>query len=491
MTVPATTAGAPAGLEVVIGLEVHAELLTRAKIFCACSAAFGGPPNTNVCPVCLGMPGVLPVLNRRVVEFAIRAGLATHCRIAPVSRFARKNYFYPDLPKGYQISMYELPLCTGGHLDVLVDGAVRSIGLTRIHMEEDTGKNIHDAHGDASLVDFNRSGVPLLEIVSEPDMRSVAEAGAYLRALRSVLQYLEICDGNMEEGSFRCDANVSLRPIGARELGTKVEIKNMNSFRGVEKALAYEIRRQADALGAGERLVQETRLWDAEREETRSMRRKEYADDYRYFPEPDLLPLVVDPAWVAEIAATQPELPGPRRERFGRDHGLSAYDADVLTQRKDVADYFEAGVAAGAEPKEMANWTTTELLRIVREEKLDRALVIRDWPLAPAQLARLSILVQDGTITRGTAKGLISRLRSTATDPAALVAAEGLAQVSDRAALDAAVREVLAAHPTQVAEFRAGKARVLGFLVGQVMRTTGGKANPQLVQELLREALGG
>jgi aspartyl-tRNA(Asn)/glutamyl-tRNA(Gln) amidotransferase subunit B len=306
MTTPATTAGAPAGLEVVIGLEVHAELLTRAKIFCGCSAAFGGPPNTNVCPVCLGMPGVLPVLNRRVVEFAIRAGLATHCRIAPVSRFARKNYFYPDLPKGYQISMYELPLCTGGHLDVLVDGAVRSIGLTRIHMEEDTGKNIHDAHGDASLVDFNRSGVPLLEIVSEPDMRSVVEAGAYLRALRSVLQYLEICDGNMEEGSFRCDANVSLRPIGARTLGTKVEIKNMNSFRGVEKALAYEIRRQADALGAGERLVQETRLWDAEREETRSMRRKEYADDYRYFPEPDLLPLVVDPAWVAEIAATQP-----------------------------------------------------------------------------------------------------------------------------------------------------------------------------------------
>jgi aspartyl-tRNA(Asn)/glutamyl-tRNA(Gln) amidotransferase subunit B len=485
-----SAAGAP-GLETVIGLEVHAELLTRSKIFCACSAAFGGPPNTDVCPVCLGMPGVLPVLNRRVVEFAIRAGLATHCEIAAASRFARKNYFYPDLPKGYQISMYELPLCTRGWLDLLVEGTPKRIGLTRIHMEEDTGKNIHDAHGDASLVDFNRSGVPLLEIVSEPDMRSVAEAGAYLRTLRSILQYLEICDGNMEEGSFRCDANVSVRPHGATTFGTKVEIKNMNSFKSVEKAIAYEVTRQTDAVARGERLVQETRLWDADREETRSMRRKEYADDYRYFPEPDLLPLVVDRAWVEEIRGTLPELPGPRRERFVREHQLSPADADVLTQRKDVADYFEAGVAAGAAPREMANWVMTELLRIVREEKLDRALVIRDWPLTPAQLARLAMLVQAGTINRPTAKGMIPRLRGTATDPATLVAAEGLAQVSDRGALDTAVAEVLAAHPAQVAEFRAGKERVLGFLVGQVMKTTGGKANPQVVQELLRAALAG
>ena len=476
-------------IEAVIGLEVHAELLTQAKIFCGCSAAFGGAPNTNVCPVCLGMPGVLPVLNRRVVEFAIKAGLATQCAIAPRSRFARKNYFYPDLPKGYQISMYELPLCTGGHLDVLVDGVTRRIGLTRIHMEEDTGKNIHDAHGDASLVDFNRCGVPLLEIVSEPDMRNVAEAGAYLRTLRSILQYLEICDGNMEEGSFRCDANVSVRPSGTTALGTKVEVKNMNSFRNVERAITYEIARQSEALASGERLVQETRLWDVDREETRPMRSKESAHDYRYFPEPDLLPLVVDEVWVGEVRASLPELPAARRERFIRDYGLTAYDADVLTQRKDVADYLEAGIAAGAVPKEMANWTMTELLRIVREEKLDQALVIRDWPITPAQLAKLSALVQKGTINRNTAKALIPRLHGTGADPETLVQAEGLAQVSDRGALEEAVADVIARHPSQVAEFRSGKDRVLGFLVGQVMKATGGKANPQLVQEVLRAAL--
>ena len=478
-------------LEPVIGLEVHAELLTDSKIFCACSAKFGGPPNTNICPVCLGMPGMLPVLNRRVVEFAIRAGLATQCGIAPRSRFARKNYFYPDLAKGYQISMYELPICTGGHLDVLVDGETKRIGLTRIHMEEDTGKNIHDAHGDASLVDFNRSGVPLLEIVSEPDMRSVAEAGAYLRTLRSILQYLEICDGNMEEGSFRCDANVSVRPAGSTTFGTKVEIKNMNSFRAVEKAIAFELRRQASALEHGDRLVQETRLWDADREETRSMRSKEHAHDYRYFPEPDLLPLVVDGPWVDGVRATLPELPAPRRERFVREYQLSTYDADVLTQRKDVADYFEAGVAAGAGAKEMANWTMTELLRIVRDEKLDRALVIREWPVTPTQLAGLAKLVESGAINRNTAKALLPKLRGTTADPAALVAAEGLAQVSDRSALDAAVADVIARHPAQVAEFRAGKERVLGFLVGQLMKATGGKANPQLAQDLLRNALRG
>jgi aspartyl-tRNA(Asn)/glutamyl-tRNA(Gln) amidotransferase subunit B len=477
------------GWEAVIGLEVHAELLTRSKIFCGCSAAFGAPPNTNVCPVCLGMPGVLPVLNRHVVEFAIRAGLATNCAIAPHSRFARKNYFYPDLPKGYQISMYEQPLCTDGWVEVVNDGVTTRVGLTRIHMEEDTGKNIHDAHGGGSLVDFNRGGVPLLEIVSEPDVRSPAEAGAYLRALRSTLQYLEICDGNMEEGSFRCDANVSVRPIGATALGTKVEIKNMNSFRNVERAIGYELVRHVRACAAGERLVQETRLWDAEREETRPMRSKEEAHDYRYFPEPDLLPLVVEQAWVDEVRAGMPELPGPRRHRFEGAHGLSAYDADVLTQRKDVADFFEAGVAAGAAPKEMANWVTTELLRLVRDERLDDALVIRDWPVTPAQLAALSRLVDAGTINRNTAKGLLPRLIRTGADPAALVETEGLGQVSDRDALERAVADVLARHPDQTAQFRAGKDRVVGFLVGQVMKHTGGKANPQLVQELLRAAL--
>src|SRR5213596_4028087 len=477
--------------ESVIGLEVHAQLLTESKIFCGCSTKFGQAPNHNTCPVCCGFPGVLPVLNKKVVEFAIRAGLATHCQIARSSRLARKNYFYPDLLKGYQISQYELPICINGYIDIVVNGGSKRIRLTRIHMEEDAGKNIHDIRTDASLVDLNRAGVPLLEIVSEPDIRSAEEAGSYLRTLRAILRYLEICDGNMEEGSFRCDANISVRPAGTTALGTKVEITNMNSFRAVETALAYEIERQSEALARGERLVQETRLWDAEREETRSMRSKEHAHDYRYFPEPDLLPLVVERAWVDEIRATLPELPAARRERFVRDHQLSPYDADVLTQRKDVADYFEAGVAAGAAPKEMANWVMTELLRIVRDEKLDRALVIRDWPLAAAQLAGLVKLVDAGTITRNTAKGLIPRLRGTDRDPAELVAAEGLAQVSDRGALDAAVEHVIARHPAQVAEFRAGKERVLGFLVGQVMKATGGKANPQVVGELLRKALAG
>jgi aspartyl-tRNA(Asn)/glutamyl-tRNA(Gln) amidotransferase subunit B len=435
------------------------------------------------------MPGVLPVLNRRVVEFAIRAGLATNCDIAPHSRFARKNYFYPDLPKGYQISMYEQPLCVNGWLEIVVDGETKRVRLTRIHMEEDTGKNIHDAQVAGSLVDFNRGGVPLLEIVSEPDLGSAAEAGAYLRALRSILQYLEICDGNMEEGSFRCDANVSVRPVGSSTLGTKVEIKNMNSFRNVERAITYELGRQARAVGAGERLVQETRLWDVEREETRPMRSKESAHDYRYFPEPDLLPLAVPQPWVDEVRASMPELPAVRRRRFERDHALSAYDADVLTQRKDVADFFEAAVAAGGNPKETANWITTEVLRIVREEKLDDALVIRDWPLTPSQLATLARLVERGTINRNTAKGLLPRLLRTGADPEALVATEGLAQVSDRGALEHAVDEVLATHPEQVEQFRGGRDRVIGFLVGQVMKSTGGKANPQLVQELLRTAL--
>lgn len=476
------------GLEAVIGLEVHAELLTQTKIFCGCSAAFGAPPNSHVCPVCLGMPGVLPVLNRRAVEFALRAALATGCTVAPRSVFARKNYFYPDLPKNYQISMYERPLCEHGWLDVLVDGTIRRIGLTRIHMEEDAGKNLHDA-GGASLVDCNRAGVPLLEIVSEPDLRSPAEAGAYLRALRSILQYLEICDGNMEEGSFRCDANVSVRPAGTTALGTKIEIKNMNSFKAVERAIAHEIARQTEAVATGERLVQETRLWDEDRAETRPMRSKESAHDYRYFPEPDLLPLVIDPAWLEAVRSALPELPAARRERFERAFGLSPYDADVLTQRKDIADYFEAGVSSGAPAKEMANWITTEVLRIVRERHLDRTLVIRDWPLTAAQVARLVALVQAGTINRNTAKGLIPRLLGTGQDPDVLVRAEGLGQVSDRGALEQAVAEVIARCPSQVAEYRAGKDKVLGFLVGQIMKATGGKANPQLVQELLRTAL--
>jgi aspartyl-tRNA(Asn)/glutamyl-tRNA(Gln) amidotransferase subunit B len=475
--------------EAVIGLEVHAEMQTQSKIFCACSARFGAPPNENTCPLCLGLPGVLPVLNRRVVEYAIKAGLATHCTIAPVSRWARKNYFYPDLPKGYQISQYELPICVGGQVDIVVDGVEKSVRLTRIHMEEDTGKNIHDQHGDASLVDYNRSGVPLLEIVSEPDIRSSAEAGAYLRKLRAILQYLEVCDGNMEEGSFRCDANVSVRPVGSTTLGTKAEVKNMNSFRSVERALDYEIARQSHLLRQGERVVQETRLWDADREMTRAMRSKESAHDYRYFPEPDLLPLEVSEQWIAEVRATLPELPDARRIRFARDYGLPMYDAEVLTARKDIADYFEAAVRAHANPKAISNWIMGDLLRVVHDRHLDGALVIRDWPVPPEQLAELVRLIDDQTISGKIAKGVFEQMLATGTAPARLVAEQGLSQVTDTSAIDGSIAAVLDANPEKVAEYRSGKDKLFGFFVGQVMKATQGKANPQKVNELLKQRL--
>lgn len=477
--------------EAVIGLEVHAELLTQSKIFCGCSARFGAPPNENTCPLCLGLPGVLPVLNRRVVELAITAGLATHCEVAAVSRWARKNYFYPDLPKGYQISQYELPICSGGRIDIELDGVAKVIRLTRIHMEEDTGKNIHDQHGDASLVDYNRCGVPLLEIVSEPDIRSPAEAGAYLRKLRAILQYLEVCDGNMEEGSFRCDANVSVRPRGAAELGTKAEVKNMNSFRAVERALEYEIGRQIDLVRHGEPVVQETRLWDADREVTRAMRSKESAHDYRYFPEPDLLPLEIPPAWIAAIRASVPELPDARRARFVQAYGLSPYDAEVLTARKDVADYFETAVRAHANPKAIANWVMGDLLRVVRERKLDSALVIRDWPLPPDHLARLVALIDEATISGKIAKTVFERMCATGTAPDVIVAEQGLSQVTDEGAIEAAVAAVIAANTAKVAEYRAGKDKLFGFFVGQVMKATEGKANPQKVNDILRRRLAG
>jgi len=477
--------------EAVIGLEVHAEMLTQSKIFCGCSATFGAPPNENTCPLCLGLPGVLPVLNRRVVEFAIKAGLATHCSIAPVSRWARKNYFYPDLPKGYQISQYELPICTGGRIEIEVDGQPKTVRLTRIHMEEDTGKNIHDQHGDASLVDYNRSGVPLLEIVSEPDIRSPAEAGAYLRKLRGILQYLEVCDGNMEEGSFRCDANVSVRARGTDRLGTKAEVKNMNSFRAVERALEYEIGRQVDLLAQGERVLQETRLWDADREVTRSMRSKESAHDYRYFPEPDLLPLEVPEAWVAEVRASLPELPDARRERFVRVYGLPAYDAEVLTARKDVADYFETAARTHANPKALSNWVMGDVLRVIRDRKLDAALVIREWPVSPVHLAGLVRLIDDETISGKIAKAVFEQMLASGAAPEDIVAQQGLSQVTDTGAIDAAIASVLEANAGKVAEYRSGKDKLFGFFVGQVMKATQGKANPQLVNERLKQRLAG
>ena len=477
--------------ETVIGLEVHAQILTESKIFCGCSTRFGEAPNRNTCPVCMGFPGVLPVLNRKVVEHTIRTGLATHCAIARHSRWARKNYFYPDLPKGYQISQYELPLCTGGHVDVSVDGAAKRVRLTRIHMEEDAGKNIHDARGDHSLVDLNRAGVPLMEIVSEPDMRDPGEAGEYLRTLRSILEYLEVCDGNMEEGSFRCDANVSLREAGDEELGVKVEIKNLNSFKAVEKALEYEIRRQGQALSEGDAVVQETRLWDPDAEVTRSMRSKEHAHDYRYFPDPDLLPLEIDEEWVDEIRATLPELSRERQNRFVKEYGLPAYDADILTQRRDVAEYFEAAVKAHANPKAIANWLMGDLFRVLKERRLDAALRIESWPVEAADLARMVRLVDEGTISGKLAKTVFNEMLETGKGPDAIVKEKGLEQVSDTGALDAAVDEVLAACAAQVEEYRAGKEKVFGFLVGQVMKATRGKANPQMVNEILRGKLQG
>jgi len=476
--------------EAIIGLEVHAQLLTESKIFCGCSTTFGAPPNSNTCPVCIGLPGVLPVLNRRVVEFALRAALATHCQIARTSRWARKNYFYPDLPKGYQISMYESPIAQQGYLDLTLNGQSKRVRLTRIHMEEDAGKNIHDTSSDASLVDFNRAGVPLLEIVSEPDLRTAEEAGAYLRSLRALLQYLEVCDGNMEEGSLRCDANISVRPRGRTEFGTKTEIKNLNSFRAVEKALYYEITRQSETLASGGRIVQETRLWDADREVTRPMRSKEFAHDYRYFPDPDLLPLSVEDDWVQAVKATLPELPAERRDRLMRQYGLPAYDAEVLTARKDVADYYEAAVRTyPADPKAISNWVMDSVLRVVKDAKLDSGLRITTWPCPPEHLGTLVRLIGEGTISGKIAKTVFEAMRTSGKAPDTLIAEQGLSQVSDAGALAAQIAQVLAAHPDKVAEYRAGRERLLPFFVGQVMKATQGKANPQLLNEILKKKL--
>lgn len=489
MEKPTSVAVRKMDYEAIIGLEVHAELLTASKMFCGCSAKFGAPPNQNTCPVCLGLPGALPVLNRRAVEFAVRAGLATNCRIELFSRWARKNYFYPDLPKGYQISQYELPICVGGWLTLNTEEGEKRIRLARIHMEEDTGKNIHDAQVDASLVDFNRSGVPLLEIVSEPDMRTPQEASAYLRKLRQILQYLEICDGNMEEGSFRCDANVSVRPRGSEALGTKVEIKNMNSFRHVERAIEFEIGRQVRALREGEPLVQETRLWDPEREVTRSMRTKEYAHDYRYFPEPDLPPVRLNREWIEAIRQSLPELPDARRSRFVQQYGLPAYDAEVLTSRRDLADYFEAVVASGASPKAASNWVMGDILRVVRERELDRQLRIDQWPVAPNFLAQLIQLIESGTISGKIGKTVFARMLETNRAPEEIVRTEGLVQITDEGALLSEIQQVLAENPDKVAQYRSGKEKLFGFFVGQVMKRTAGKANPQKVNELLRSLL--
>jgi aspartyl-tRNA(Asn)/glutamyl-tRNA(Gln) amidotransferase subunit B len=483
------------GFEAVIGLEVHCQLATESKIFCACPARVDGSvaelaPNSNVCPVCAGHPGSLPALNRKVVEYAIRAGLATSCRIRDASVFARKNYFYPDLPKGYQISQYDQPICEHGHLDIETSAGPKRVPITRIHIEEDAGKNTH--HSGYSLVNLNRAGVPLVEIVSGPDMRSAEEAGAYLRALHAVVTYLGICDGNMQEGNFRCDANVSVRPRGQAELGTRVEIKNVNSFRFIEKAIDYEVARQVELVKAGRRVTQETRGYDSARAQTYSMRSKEEAQDYRYFPDPDLIPVRADAAWVEEIRSALPELPAAKRARFIRDLGLTPDDAAVITASQELALFLEEAVRlSGLAPRETgkpaANLLATEVTRLLNEEGIPLARA----RLTPAHVGALVRLAQQGHLSSTGVKQALAEAWRTGDAVDAIVERGGLRQVSDASALEPVVDRILAAHPAQVAEFRAGKEKLLGFFVGQMMKETGGKANPGLLQDLVRRKLTG
>ena len=471
--------------ETVIGLEVHAQMRTNTKIFCGCRVEFGATPNSLTCPVCTGMPGVLPVLNRRALEYSIRTGLAMDCKIAPFSRFARKNYFYPDLPKGYQISQYELPICEHGHIDIEVDGATKRIGITRIHMEDDAGKNIHDISG-VSLVDLNRTGTPLMEIVSEPDMRTPEEAGAYMRKIRTIVRYLGVSDGNMEQGSLRCDANISIRPVGASEFGTKVELKNINSFRFVERAVAYEIKRQIKETEAGGAIAQETRLYDTDRNMTVSMRAKEEAHDYRYFPDPDLVPMRVESSWIEEIRAGLPELPDAKRARYTDELGLPADTAAFISEERGTAQWFEKAVGLGGEPKAVANWVMGELTRKLNEDVLSFA----ESPVTPELLVGLLKLVDDGTISGKIAKTVFEEMYSTGKDSAAIVKEKGLTQITDKSAIEAAVDEVISENPDEVERFRGGDRKLMGFFVGQVMKATKGKANPKAVNEMIRSKLG-
>lgn len=473
--------------EAVIGLEVHVEISTRSKVFCGCKNDFHAPPNTNVCPICLGMPGVLPVLNKAMVEASVAVGLALNCTIARWSKMDRKNYFYPDQAKNYQISQYDLPLCHDGYLDIDVGGKVKRVRIRRAHIEEDTARNTHTLGAGVSGVDFNRAGVSLLEIVTEPDIHTADEAYAYLIALKRILEYLDVSDCNMEEGSLRAEPNISLRPKGRTELGVKTEVKNVASFSGVQKAIDFEIKRQTKVLKDGGEIVQETRGWDADRGVTLSQRAKESAHDYRYFPEPDLVPIVVDEAWEGRIRERQPELPRARMLRFKGDHALSDYDADVLTASKATADYFEATVQAGAGAKPAANWIMGDLQALMAGANAD----IAACPVSPERLAELIALIDAGTISGKIAKDVLVDMYESGKAPRAIVESKGLVQISDSSALEAAIRDVLAQNPGPVAEFRSGKAKAKGFLVGQVMKATQGKGNPKIVNELLDALLAG
>ena len=475
--------------EAVIGLEVHLQLLTRSKIFCSCSTRFGDPPNLNTCMVCLGLPGALPVLNREAVTMAMKAAMALNCVINPQSRFARKNYFYPDLPKGYQISQFDEPLAGHGNLDVEVSGVRKRIGITRVHLEDDAGKSLHEGFPDSgtrTYIDLNRSGVPLIEIVSEPELRTPEEAHEYLTRLKTLMLYLEVSNCNMEEGSLRCDANVSVRPVGAADFGTKAEVKNLNSFKFLQKALAYEIERQIDVVTSGGSVSQETRLWDSREQRTYGMRSKEFAHDYRYFPEPDLLPLVITSEWREEVLRSLPELPEARKDRFTREYGLPEYDAAQLTASKSLAGYFEEVVKVSGEPKVAANWVLNELLFLLKEGHQE----IMESPVSAHNLAELLTLVNQGTVSGKMAKEILGEMFLSVRRAEEVMAEKGLAQINAPEKITAVARQIMAANPKQVEQYRSGKTATFGWFVGQVMKATGGQANPKMVQEVLKKELG-